>query len=233
MVTPCIKQVLLRICNPKTQTNQEPVVRHLQVQQYLGHGRCGRTSGVWFLCIPITMSSLTDMRRKNKIDSWVMCIYTLYITQVKQRSVQNQESHRENPLVFSLFWRQLFQTHVQVRTCGRKGKSPWARAEASLDFQSESLDGNNQGKAVPHSCLCVHVIVCTWMCVIILSVSVCNGALTQTHISLSALWVGFFIFLKKIKPYFFTSHSWRWSSLQMQNPFLGIILSASFKYPLS
>lgn len=45
-------------------------------------------------------------------------------------------------------------------------------------------------------CDCVHVNVYDYV-----SVCVGNGALTSTHRSCSALWVG--IFFKKIKPYFF------------------------------
>lgn len=124
-----------------------------------------------------------------------MCIYTLYTTPVKQRDVLSPRSHRENPLAFTCSWRQLSQTLCEVRICCTKGESLWARAEGSLDLKSEFQDGDNEREASPPSCLCVRVIVWTWMHVIILSVSVCNGALTQTHASCSALWVGFYLFI--------------------------------------
>lgn len=82
-----------------------------------------------------------------------------------------------------------------------------------------------------HQCHTV-VYVCVWLCAhecmcLCFRVRMVNAALIPTHRSCSALGVGIFFFFEKIKKkeiYIFPSRSQRWSSLQMLNSFLGIVL---------
>lgn len=128
------------------------------------------------------------------------CIYLLHHTFTHT----NMEpiSPRKKPLALGMSWIHPSQTSLWRPTLLCEGGSLWARVRAPLiwkvDFKMEIIRENQC-----HTVVYVWVWLCgheyVWLC---LSVSVCNGALTLTCISCSAL--SWFFFLKKIKLYFFS-----------------------------
>lgn len=99
----------------------------------------------------------------------------------------------------------IFQPHCGGQESCVKRERLWAGAEDFLDLKSEFQDENNQEEPIPHGCLCVRVIVWTWMHVIMPQcVCVWWGINTSSHKLLCFISWFFFFFLKKIRPFFFS-----------------------------